>query len=90
MRFYIVLYMASELYYDTYRVASARLRGYDYEQNEAYFITICTQHRTHYFDDIVVLRNLTYFPPSSATTSAFSNGRWRTTILHTISSDTVS
>ena len=43
------LYMATELYHDRYRVASARLRGYDYGQNGAYFVTICTQHRTRYF-----------------------------------------
>ncbi|MCB2410070.1 transposase [Hymenobacter lucidus] len=46
--------MATELYHDTYRVASARLRGYDYGQNGAYFVTICTQHRTRFFGDIVV------------------------------------
>ena len=46
--------MDSELYHDTYRVASARLRGYDYGQNGAYFVTICTRHRTRFFGDIMV------------------------------------
>ncbi|WP_100335949.1 transposase [Hymenobacter chitinivorans] len=46
--------MATELYHDKYRVASARLRGYDYGQNGAYFVTICTQHRTRFFGDIIV------------------------------------
>ncbi|WBO85919.1 transposase [Hymenobacter yonginensis] len=48
------LYIDSELYHDRYRVASARLRGYDYGQNGAYFVTICTQHRTRFFGDIIV------------------------------------
>ena len=32
---------------------SIRLRGYDYSQAGAYFVTICTQHRTCLFGDIV-------------------------------------
>ncbi|SHJ49964.1 hypothetical protein SAMN02745146_3261 [Hymenobacter daecheongensis DSM 21074] len=46
--------MDTELYSDRYRVATARLRGYDYGQNGAYFVTICTRHRTRYFGEIVV------------------------------------
>ena len=30
---------------------SMRLRGYDYSQEGAYFITICTDHRELFFDD---------------------------------------
>jgi putative transposase len=37
---------------DKYRIPSARLKGYDYGQNGAYFITICTKDRIHYFGDI--------------------------------------
>ena len=36
-----------------YRIPSARLQGYDYGQNGAYFITICTQGRVCYFGGIV-------------------------------------
>lgn len=32
---------------------SIRLKHYDYSQNGLYFITICTQHRVHFFGDIV-------------------------------------
>lgn len=32
---------------------SIRLRGYDYSQAGAYFITICTQNRLHLFGEIV-------------------------------------
>ncbi len=46
--------MDTELFKDRYRVASARLRGYDYGQNGAYFVTICTRHRIRYFGEIVV------------------------------------
>ncbi|HTN19810.1 MAG TPA: transposase [Pelobium sp.] len=35
-----------------YRISSTRLQGYDYGQNGAYFITICTQNRVHYFGEI--------------------------------------
>lgn len=36
-----------------YRIPSARLQGYDYGQNGAYFITICTKNRIHYFGEIM-------------------------------------
>ena len=36
-----------------YRIPSARLQGYDYGQNGAYFITICTKNRIHYFGEII-------------------------------------
>ena len=31
---------------------SIRLKGYDYSQQGLYFITICTQHRSHIFGKI--------------------------------------
>jgi REP element-mobilizing transposase RayT len=36
-----------------YRISSARLQNWDYGRNAAYFVTICTQGREHYFGDIV-------------------------------------
>ncbi|MDR0648173.1 MAG: hypothetical protein LBF92_02405 [Synergistaceae bacterium] len=36
-----------------HRRRSIRLRGYDYSQNGAYFVTICTQNRECLFGDIV-------------------------------------
>lgn len=35
-----------------YRIPSARRQGYDYGQNGAYFITICTKNRLHFFGKI--------------------------------------
>ncbi len=35
-----------------YRIPSARLRNYDYGQNGAYFVTICTRNREHLFGNI--------------------------------------
>lgn len=32
---------------------SIRLRGYDYTQAGAYFVTICTQHKAYVFGEIV-------------------------------------
>ncbi len=36
-----------------YRIPSARLQNWDYSSNGAYFITICTQNREHFFGEIV-------------------------------------
>src|SRR4029079_11026254 len=36
-----------------YRIPSARLQSWDYRSNGAYFITICTKNREHYFGEIL-------------------------------------
>lgn len=36
-----------------YRIASARAQWWDYGWNGAYYITICTHNRNHYFGEIV-------------------------------------
>ena len=36
-----------------YRIQSARLRNWDYANDAAYFITICTKNRINYFGNIV-------------------------------------
>ncbi|HUH73070.1 MAG TPA: transposase [Chitinophagales bacterium] len=36
-----------------YRISSARLQTWDYRWSGAYFITICTKNREHYFGEIV-------------------------------------
>ncbi|GAB4220655.1 MAG: transposase [Spirochaetota bacterium] len=41
------------LYDNRYRIESSRLQGYDYSQNGAYFITICTKNREQYFGTII-------------------------------------
>jgi REP element-mobilizing transposase RayT len=41
-------------YKNKYRIPSARLQTWDYGRNGAYFITICTKNRVHYFGEIVV------------------------------------
>lgn len=35
-----------------YRISSARLQNWDYGRNAAYFVTICTQGRFHYFGSV--------------------------------------
>jgi putative transposase len=42
-----------EKYKNKYRIPSARLQNWDYGQNGAYFITICTHNRQHFFGEIV-------------------------------------
>ncbi|MFN8356389.1 MAG: transposase [Spirosomataceae bacterium] len=39
------------LYKNKYRIESARLRGWDYASEGAYFITICTKDRQHFFGE---------------------------------------
>lgn len=42
-----------EKFQDKYRIPSARAQWWDYGNNAAYFITICTQNRIHYFGNII-------------------------------------
>ena len=44
----------SDKYQDKYRMQSARLQSWDYGSNAAYFITICTAGREHYFGEIIM------------------------------------
>jgi REP element-mobilizing transposase RayT len=43
----------TEKFQNKYRIPSARLKNWDYGLNGAYFITICTQNREHFFGEIV-------------------------------------
>ncbi len=42
----------NEKYQNRYRIASARAEWWDYSANAAYFITICTKGRKHFFGEI--------------------------------------
>jgi putative transposase len=44
--------------YKRYRISSTRLKGYDYGQNGAFFITVCTRYREHFFGEIVISGNV--------------------------------
>ncbi|GAA0890649.1 transposase [Fulvivirga kasyanovii] len=48
----------ADLYKNKYRIASTRLPGWDYGWNAAYFVTICTKNRTHWFGRIVKTKDL--------------------------------
>jgi REP element-mobilizing transposase RayT len=39
-------------YMDKFRIKSTRLKWYDYSQDGAYFVTICTKNKTHLFGEI--------------------------------------
>lgn len=43
----------SNKYLNKYRIPSARLQSWNYSNNGAYFITICTKNRNHYFGKIL-------------------------------------
>jgi putative transposase len=43
----------SEKFKNKYRIPSARLQTWNYGWDAAYFITICTKNREHYFGEIV-------------------------------------
>jgi REP element-mobilizing transposase RayT len=40
-------------YQNKYRIPSARLQTWDYGRDAAYFVTICTKNREHFFGEIV-------------------------------------
>jgi len=43
----------ADKYQNKYRIPSARLQTWDYSSNAAYFITICTKNREHFFGEII-------------------------------------
>ncbi len=43
----------TDKYKNKYRIPSARLQTWDYRWNAAYFVTICTADRQHFFGEIV-------------------------------------
>ena len=43
----------SDKFQNKSRIASARMQNWDYGSNAAYFITICTKNRVHYFGEVV-------------------------------------
>jgi REP element-mobilizing transposase RayT len=45
--------VTSKKFKNKYRIQSARLPGFDYSSNGAYFITICTKNREHFFGEII-------------------------------------
>ncbi len=45
--------MNDDLYKNKYRTKSVRLQNWDYSSSGAYFVTICTQNRIHYFGEII-------------------------------------
>jgi len=47
----------SAKFQNKYRIPSARLRNWDYGANAAYFVTICTAGREHYFGENCILRD---------------------------------
>jgi len=44
--------MTDDKFKGTYRIPSARWRDWDYGANAAYFVTVCTAHRQHFFGEI--------------------------------------
>jgi REP element-mobilizing transposase RayT len=44
--------MSADKFQNRYRIPSARAQWWDYGSNAAYFITICTENREHYFGEI--------------------------------------
>ena len=45
----------AEKFRNKYRISSSRLKNWDYGQNGAYFITICTENRKHFFGEIITI-----------------------------------
>jgi len=49
-------------YQNKYRIPSARLQTWYYGWNAAYFVTICTQNREHYFGEITSGNKMEFLP----------------------------
>lgn len=49
---YYILNKMSDTFKNKYRTSSIRWQDWDYRTNAAYFITICTKNREHYFGEI--------------------------------------
>lgn len=47
----------SKKFRNKYRIESTRLQYWDYGSNAAYFVTICTKNRIHYFGDVTETQN---------------------------------
>lgn len=47
----------TEKFRNKYRIPSTRLKNWNYGQNGAYFITICTGNREHFFGEITVVNH---------------------------------
>ena len=47
-------------YKNKYRIESSRLKNWDYTNNGAYFITICSNNREHFFGEIVLDNDVNY------------------------------
>lgn len=55
-----------ERFKNKYRIASARAQWWDYGWNGAYFITICSKNRQHFFGEILGNSNQTFQSPGFA------------------------
>jgi len=42
----------TDKFQNKYRISSARLQTWDYGWNGAYFVTVCTKNRRHFFGEI--------------------------------------
>ena len=52
-RLYRNIKMSENRFKNKYRIPSARWADWDYGSEGAYFVTICTKHKEHYFGEIV-------------------------------------
>ncbi len=75
------------LYKNTYRIEPARLAGYDYGSNGAYFITICTKNRVNYFGEIMVEKHHCVFLPNGKTVETHNYASLQQTAIGTIAKD---
>ena len=65
MEYVIYRMMTDDRYQHKYRIAPARLAGYDYGSNGMYFVTICTQNRELYFGDVAITDQVASLQPSA-------------------------
>lgn len=47
------LFNMGNKYQNKYRISSVRLKNWDYSSSAAYFVTICTKNRFHFFGEVI-------------------------------------
>lgn len=59
-----------------YRIPSTRAQWWDYGNNAAYFVTVCTQNRIHYFGEIVVVETQNFASLRATEIGKFAETCW--------------
>ncbi|MBO3099430.1 transposase [Gelidibacter pelagius] len=72
----------SKKFRNKYRIDSTRLQYWDYGSNAAYFVTICTKNRIHYFGDVTETQDIVSPPMQLSEIGKIADQNWRSIPEH--------